>query len=476
MPPASSARKLTGFVQPRLFTPPLRPLSRRTSRGYELADFADLIGEPLLPWQRWLAIHALELMPGGGYRFGIILVLVARQNGKSSFGRTFTLWRMYLDGARTVLGVAQGLSLAREMWQLSLDTVRQVPDLAAELAQVRNVNGDERWQLASGSRYLIRASSREAGRGLSVDQLNIDELREWRGWAPWSALSKTTMARPDALTLCMSNAGDDGSEVLNSLRDSALAGINPRIGIFEWSGADGCELDDITAVRQANPALGHTVSLEAITTSRVTDPPAVYRTEVLCQRVEQLDSAIDAAAWDACADAAGILDLRRGRTHACFDVSPDGEHATLAVAAQLPDGRARVAIAGAWKGTDAARAELGALLDKIRPVSLSWYPSGPGAALATLLRQRPGSTEITGGRAAEVCQELADLAKAGRVVHPADALLDAQAHAAAKLPSADGWRFTRKGGGHVDAVYAAAGAVSQALAQPVQRARIRILG
>ena len=79
-----AARKLIGKTQPRLWTPPLRPLNKSTSYGYAIAEFADAIGEPFLPWQRWLAIHAMELTPDGFFRFRVIVVLVARQNGKSS--------------------------------------------------------------------------------------------------------------------------------------------------------------------------------------------------------------------------------------------------------------------------------------------------------------------------------------------------------------------------------------------------------
>ena len=46
-----------------------RPLNRRTSDGYDVADFAEMRGHPFLPWQRWAAIHALELLPDGSYRF-----------------------------------------------------------------------------------------------------------------------------------------------------------------------------------------------------------------------------------------------------------------------------------------------------------------------------------------------------------------------------------------------------------------------
>src|SRR5260370_23746643 len=108
------AAKLLGRKQPRAWTPELRRLTRATSHGYAVCDFAETIGEPFLPWQRWLAIHAMELTPDGSYRFRVILVLVARQNGKSTFKRTVSLWRLYVTGARLILGVAQDAGLARE--------------------------------------------------------------------------------------------------------------------------------------------------------------------------------------------------------------------------------------------------------------------------------------------------------------------------------------------------------------------------
>jgi hypothetical protein len=483
MPPSANsrnsapraARKLLGRTEPRLFTPPLRPLNRRTSLGYECDDFQNIAGNPNLPWQRWLNIHALELLPDRSFRFRIVLVIVARQNGKSAGKRGVTLWRMYMNPKSRVLGVAQDVSLAREQWNLTQDTIHDCPDLNTEFLKPRNVNGDEMFWIANGSRYKIGAANRKAGRGGSNDEVNIDELREQRNWDAWAALSKTTMARANSQIWCMSNAGDDESVVLNQLRDAALAGRDPSIGIFEWSAPDGCELDDVSAWQQANPGLGYIISEAAIRTALATDPPNVFRTEVLCQRVEQLDGAIDLAAWRACADAGGTMNALRNRLAVCFDVAPDGQHATLAVAGRLADGRVRVEIVAAWPTTDAARMELPALLDRVKPAAIAWYPAGPAAALAPLLRGRKGNLELTGGKVGEACQGLADLAVSRQLVQPGDPLLDAHVSGAQKLHSGDGWRFTRQGG-HCDAAYAAAGAVHTALTMPVPKvARIRML-
>jgi len=477
----SSARhaepKLLGATEPRLFTPPLRALSRRTSRGYEVAEFADLIGEPLLPWQRWAAIHALETIPGGDFRFRVILIMVGRQNGKSQLKRTITLWRMYMEGTRLILGVAQDVSLAREQWQMAIDTIQGCPDLAAELGQIRRVNGDEWFKTTSGARYKIAAANRSAGRGLSIGELNIDELREQRSWDAWSALSKTTMAVPRSQIWCMSNAGDDQSVVLNQLREAALNGRDPSIGLFEWSAEDDCDLDDPTAWAQANPGLGYTVSAAAIRSALTTDPPSVFRTEVLCQKVDQLDGAIDLGAWAACADPAGTMDAYRDRIVACLDVAPDGKHITLVVGGQSEDGGAvRVEVVRAWTSTDQVAAELPALRDRIHPYALGWFPAGPAAALAPMMRQWPETQELTGAKVVEACTGLAELVKGRRITHPGDQLLDAHIRTAERIPSGDAWRFGRKGDGHVDAAYACAGAAYLAqTTQPPAPLRLRWL-
>lgn len=476
--PAAAPRKkkLYGLTEPRLYTPPLRVLNRRTSKGYELAEFAEMVGEPLLPWQRWAGIHALETVPGGAFRFRVIVILVGRQNGKSNLKRMITLWRMYMEGTKLILGVAQDVSLAREQWQMAMDTITASPDLSAEMGQVRRVNGDE-WFKASTGRYKISAATRGAGRGLSIGELNIDELREQRSWDAWSALSKTTMAVPNSQIWCMSNAGDDQSVVLNQLRDAALAERDPSICLLEWSAPDDCALDDVQAWRQANPGMGYTVSEAAIRTALATDPPGVFRTEVLCQKVDQLEGAIDFNAWRSCEDPQGTMEPYRKRLAACLDIARDGQHVTLAVGARQDDGSVRVEIVKAWANTDDVRAELPALRAKIRPVVFGWYPGGPAGALAPMMRQFKEAQELTAGKASEACQGLADLVRTRQVVHPGDPLLDAHVKGAQKLVSGDGWRFGRKGSNqHVDAAYAAAGAAYLALsmAAPV-RSKIRML-
>lgn len=560
-----------GATTPRLYTRPLVTglpgpcscgcaLTPETSAGFQAVEFAEtVVGFNLHPWQRWVLIHALELRPDGLFRFKTLLILIARQNGKTAILKILALYFLYLRGRCLVLGAAQSLDIAKEAWRGAVELAQEVDDLADEVAPngVRIANGDICLTLDNGSRYRITAATRSAGRGLSVDLLILDELREHRNWEAWGALSKTTTARPGSLIVGISNAGDDQSVVLNSLRGAALAEADDTLGLFEFSAPDGCALDDLGAIAQANPSLNHPngVPLSAIMSALGTDPAAVYRTETLCQRVEALDNAVDVQAWRDCADSsAPNLGSVRERVAACLDVAPDGQHVTLCGAAVLADGRARVEVLGAWASTTEARRELGPLLKRIRPAALAWFPSGPAAALSADLRAlsggidqmtpaeplrdpesgrvlrpcespdcrylvpvgvlhccgacgdafakryeihahdagcskrtrptppRPSPTapwvaaEIKGAEVGETCQEFADLVIARKVEHPDDPLLNAHVAGASPLHSGDGWRFTRKGAGHVDAAYAAAGAVhlARTLPPPVKRHRARV--
>jgi hypothetical protein len=529
--PRPQDRGIVGRTVPRLYTRPLvtgEPgpcecgcaLTDATSLGFQAIAFAETVaGAVLLPWQRWWLIHALELLPSGSFRFRTIVTLVARQQGKTWLLKILALWSMYLGVARLVLGSAQSLDIARESWQGAVEIVADQPELAAEVGNVRHANGEQCLTLINGARYRITASTGKAGRGLSVDLLILDELREHRDWAAWAALSKTTMARRNALTVCISNAGDDRSVVLNQLRDAALAAITAAaadplaeddgLALFEWSAPEGCELSDPDGWAQAMPGLGHgTITEAAVRSALATDSPAVFRTELLCQRVPTLDSAIDPAAWKACADRGGSLAPVRSRVALCVDVSPDYAHVTLVGGARLDDGRVRLQLIGYWSGPDAlhqAEEAMPELIRKVQPAEFGWFPGGPSAALAPSLRawrlkfrrmvpkyrknDLTGVTELvldnedefarmSSGLEKEACQALAAAVTGGRVIQPDSELLNAHVYGATKLRSGDGWRFGRPidGGQHVDAAYACAGAYYLASLvpddQPPMRAKV----
>lgn len=477
-----------GSTEPRLWTKPLRELTPETSYGFAVVGFArDVLEEPLDPWEEWAVIHGGELLPDGRPRFRQLLILVARQNGKTHLCRVLTLFWLFVEQWPLVLATSTNLDYAKESWEAVVLTAEGNEVLSPYIARngVRKANGEQCLTTVDRCRHKIAASNRKGGRSLSVDKLVMDELREHQSYEAWNAAVPATNARPHAQIVCITNMGDDKSVVLNDLREAALAGTDPRLGLLEWSAPEDSDPTDPAAWVAANPNLGRRLDVDTIAGPAARakaaggEQLAGFLTEQLCMRVRSMDSAVDPGAWSR-AGVVGSLDAARGRVALCLDVSPDGMHATLCAAAVVSPGMTRIEVVHTWSGigcTQQLRADLPAWIARVKPRTLGWFPSGPAAALAADLSKvkrkgwpPPGVTvaEI-GTETAAVCMGLAEQVVAGQVLHSDDALLTAHITGSSKLRTGDRWVFSRKGEGHCDAAYAAAGAVYLARIMPAPR-------
>jgi hypothetical protein len=387
--PTARVSTRVGAEVPRIFTPPLRDLDQPDATlGHSVIAFArDILELDLLPWQRWLLVHMLELREdGAGLRFRTVVVLVARQNGKSTLSQVLALWFMYVHGVAMVLGTAQDLDTAEEVWQGAVDLVTETddddqpvrPDLHELLDRVVMVNGKKSLNLKTGERYKVKAANRRAGRGLTGDVVLLDELREHQSWDAWGAITKTTMARAMALVLALSNAGDATSVVLRYLRQLTHAtlgdpdGINhsdtegevqpeddelaiepdDTLAIFEWSARPGCSVLDRDGWAQANPSLGYTISERTIASACRTDPEWIFRTEVLCQWSEgTLEGPFPPGAWEASGDPASMR-AEGAPVALCVDVSWNRGKAYVGLATVRADGLAHIEVIAERAGTD----------------------------------------------------------------------------------------------------------------------------
>ena len=479
--------ELKGIRTPRIWPQPARPLNRRTSLGFAVRDFCAQLGVELIPWQDFFFTHALELNRDLTPRFPIVVLELGRQCGKTTVAQWLSLYHLFVARSRLILDVAADLSLARENLFAAADTINDCPWLKVDLKNVRRANGDESIittplgyddideddsiTTTTGGRWKIAAPTRRLARGLSLDFIHADEVREWRSEEPFGALQPTMAARPYSQLLITTNAGDSKSVVLNRLRKS------PSVGYFGWTAEPDADPQDPRARAQACPGLGYTVSGRALDTAYDTLSLAVFLREYMGITSDLDDSAIPMAAWTACgAPTVARLDTMTGRgLAACFDASPDSDHFTLAVAVRLPgeDGRVQVELVRVWHTTQEVLDDLPGVLGRMKPQATAWFNSGPGGMFHHILRRQPGNTELAGAKAAEVCMALAAMVDARKIVHAAEPELDKQIASTTRVPSADGWRFGR-GQEPCDAAYAVAGAASTALTLPRPgKARIR---
>lgn len=505
LPPPSDSSSPTpplplGSITPRLWTPPLRRLTPQTSYGYAVIAFAALVlGAPLDPWQQWLVIHLGELLPDGRPRFRQVLVLVARQNGKTHLCRVLTLFWMFVEKWPVIFGTSTNLDYAREQWQATMEEAEENDTLAEQIPNrhKRETNGQQTFWNVHRSRYKIGAANRKGGRSLVIDRAIGDELREQHTWDSYNAVTGAMNARSHAQLVYISNMGDYRAVVLNELRAGALefleTGVGDNtLGIFEWSAPAGSHPTDVHAHAMANPQLGRRIGYETIAgpAARVSRPGADqealtgFLTEILCVSVPTLNPAIDAAAWER-ANIPAALDLtQRRRLAVVLDVAPDGQHATLVAALDVAGGKVRVEVVHAWTGPAClleVRAELPGWIARVKPRKFGWFPKGPAAELDADLRDRRKAGRASwpprGVDVAEltmetpaVCMGLAGLIKTGQLLQSGDPLLTAQVEQTEKLVQKDDrWVFQRRGAGHCDAVYAVAGAVHLARTMPTPR-------
>ena len=485
-----------GRTEPRLWTPPLRELTPATSAGFDQVEFArDVLHHPLDPWQEWLVIHAGELLADGRPRFRIVLVEVARQNGKTEVPVVLSLYWQFVEGVPLILGTSTKLDYAKESWGKAVKLAEATPDLdelRGGQRWKREANGEQESWTVENSRYKIAASNAEGGRSLTIDRLVLDELRQHHTYDAWDASVPAGKAVRDFQVWALSNAGDDRSVVLNDLHEDAERYLETgegdwRLGLFSWSCVDEDDPQDVEALAQANPNLGHRIEAEALLLEAASAVAkggkklAGFRTENMCVRVRRMSPAIDGVGWRACRDPGDLAAVRR-RVAVCLDVAPDGQHATLAAAAVLGDGRVRVEVVRAWTDLDVMRRDLPALIARVRPRTLGWFPSGPAAAVTADMAERKGwppagvTVEAIRGDTAAVCMGFAEQVKAQQVAHADDPLLDAHVTGAERLKRGPVWVFARSGEGHVDAAYAAAGAVhlARVLPPPVGKPRLLV--
>lgn len=321
-----SAVGLVGSTEPRVYTPPLRELTPETSWGFDLIWFArEILGEPFTPWQEWLSIHGLELLPPDRVqsmypnepglwdeevlRFKTILVMIGRQNGKTHWAKVLIKWALFRKRLKYILGAAQTKNDAFELWEEIANECEEHPKLRRRLKRVSKAHGFESLRSKTGQ-YRIAGLDKKDGRGKTVNLLYLDELREHKTWLAWNALTATTKSPMIGLNVATSNAGDLTAVVLNTVQENAHKAIEDgdteftAVGIFEWSTDPDTPITDRAGWMQANPDCGHgRLTMRDLEADFQTLDPDGFRTEVLCQRVKSLEvGKIAPEAWAKLAD------------------------------------------------------------------------------------------------------------------------------------------------------------------------------
>ena len=448
----SDISPILGATAPRIHSR-LRP--DLPTRGNELIDFADSIGLGFMPWQKWLAIEGHRVKPDGRWLNPLSCVIVARQQGKTTFMKAKILMSLFEWENKLQIGTAHRLTTSLETFRDLVNIIESNESLAKQVKRIRWAHGSEEIECLNGNRYMVKAGA-SASRGISKPEtVHIDETRELKDESTWASLRYTMMAADNPSLWTYSNAGDSHSVVLNSLRERGMvsaSGGSDDIFWAEWSSPYD-RIDDTPefwqGAAQANPALGYTVHIDNLR-AVMNDPPDVVRTEVLCRWVQTISSAIPSEEWNECGEDGLTLDPEKV-TWFGIDCSPDRRNAALVAAQKLDDERFVVRLLHTWHNQisldDRAVANELASYARKYPVEMIAYSKRTASAIAA--RLVPAGfpiTDIDGSLYAQSCDELLGAITSGRLRWDLKQTeLSKQILSAARLPFGDGgWVIGRR--------------------------------
>jgi phage terminase large subunit-like protein len=471
--------KLLGALEPRLHTPWLKG----ESRGHEIAELAERIGQPLLPWQRLLLDDMSTVDENNMFIKKSSLVLLARQSGKSHMMRMRMLAGLFCFGEENILMMSSQRKMAIRSLEIMVMIVERNDFLLKQVkggkidTAWRRTTGNEGLHLENGNRIEVIAANSDSARGLTADVLWIDELREV-GEAAMDASKSTTLTRSNSQRFYTSNAGSAESEVLIHMRERSMMKPPRSLGFYEYSAPENCDIWDRKAWAMANPSLGILISEEAVEETIATSTVVAARTETLCQFVNTgLTSPWTPGSWEDLADK--DMQMNPGMTVMfAFDVDPHTRRsASLVAGALLPDGRIALQLLQTWESLIAVD-ELQIAVD-IKKKADEWHPrlvlhdSYTTAAIAERLKNSGVAVEpVVGAQFYTACSTFKDAIDNKRVVHAGQEVLDQQMLNVASSSKDTGWRIVRKKSAGSVAGPIGLAMVTLHLSKPVSEAKV----
>lgn len=479
---AGSTAPLSLWCPPRFGT----PRSNRPTLGGEVADVAVRLGKPLMPWQQHVADVAFEVTADGNLWYRFIVLTVPRQSGKTTLVMAKTLWRLtklaHRLGPQRSTYTAQRRQNARKKLELDFAPAMRASKFFPEVEHNRIVpkrptewrlnlnNGSERIQVGPTCYWQIDAPTEEGGHGDTLDDGTIDEAFVHQDDEVEGAMSPSQITRPSAQTWVLSTAGNEKSyylwrKVLEG-RSACETGNHGRTAYFEWSAPDDADPGDPETWRLCSPALGHTITLDALAAewekaqraqARGQEGISTFRRAylnqwpdipVLPEEAAEVESKIPAGDWLECLD----RDPANAPTKVEFalDVSPDRKRATIGASGRRSDGRFHVEVVENRHGTSWLVARTVELVGR-HGGHVTLDPAGPaGALIEPLVEAGVEVRKVTMREHAQACGAFVDDVIEHQLRHGGQDVLDNAVAAAVERNVEDVWLWSRRRSGDAD--------------------------
>jgi phage terminase large subunit-like protein len=260
------------------------------------------------------------------------------------------------------------------------------------------------------------------------------------------------------------------------MRERALEHPPKSFGFYEYSAPQYCKITDRSGWAQANPALGYTITEEALEEAVATSPIENTRTELLCQWIDSLSSPWTHGSIEACSDSTLEIPVG-GYTVFAFDVNPSRRNASLVAGQILPDGRIGVGILQTWDSQVSVddlkiAAEIKGWADQYHPRQICYDKYATQTIAERLANAGCIVQDISGQQFYQACTDLKDAMDNLRLVHKGQENWIQQMNNCAAKTNDSSWRIVkRKSAGDISGAISTAMVVSM-LMKPQQVAMI----
>lgn len=423
----------------------------RDTYGPEVVSVMRKLGFDPMPWQQHVLDVAFEHDDDGQLVYREVIELIPRQAGKTAKVLAVQVHRATRMVKR--LGPQRSIYTAQthgDAWEKMLE--EHVPILEASryapFFKVSRKNGHEgiNWPSTS-SRHRIVAPTRKAGHGGSLDLVQIDEAFALTSDDVEQGTKPTQITRRSPQYWVISAAGNERSTYLrNKLevgREFARRGVDRGVAYFEWS-ADGLDVDpdDPKVWARTHPAVGFTISTDAIAADHASMQPQEFRRAYLAMWPQAgKPRIVSDVLWRSCADPQSqVLDP------VCFaiDVAPDRSMAAVAAAGRREDGALHVEVIRHDHDVDWVAEFVDGLLKRHRKSTLALDTIGAAASLLPELQRRKIPHRLLNtSDAARSAGFLVDSVKAGRLKHLDQPELNVAVASAGTRKIGDKWAWAR---------------------------------
>lgn len=401
-----------------------------------------------MPWQQLVFDVALELDPvTNRLVYRTIVLTVPRQSGKTTLLLVLILLRALGAPRQGIRYTAQTGSDARDKWMDDWLPVLKSSVFSAHF-KPRLTNGHEALIFSNGSLQSLLATTQKSGHGGTIDLGILDEAFAHPDARLEQALKPAMITRPQPQLYVVSTAGTPAKspylwDKVQSGRKMAEAGVTESVAYFEWSAADDLDPADPATWWSCMPALGYTVTEDAVASDFASMELGEFERAYLNRwKTAMTDPVIPLAVWNALADPESEpLDP----VCFAFDVTPDRSAASISVAGRRSDGRSHVEVVERGRGTGWVPQRVAELVQEHKPRAVICDPAGPaGSLLPALAALEVEVLTVSAQEHAKACGLLYDAADEGTVRHLGNPDLAVALDGAVKRPLGDAWAWSRK--------------------------------